>query len=95
MEKNYESETLQLFVAYRSICRPINYRVIAPLEDLLNQDMAFRKEVEGSIQSYIKIFTNTSQHLRSLNKYESRLNAIGIKLPESVKRTIKQYLGES
>lgn len=95
IEKNYECETLQRFVAYRSICRPINYRVIAPLEDMLNQDMAFRKEVEGSIQSYIKIFTNTSQHLRSLKKYESRLNAIGIKLPESVKRTIKQYLGEN
>jgi hypothetical protein len=95
MEKNYECETLQRFVAYRSICRPINYRVIAPLEDMLNQDMAFRKEVEGSIQSYIQIFTNTSQHIRSLKKYEARLNAIGIKLPESVKRTIKQYLNGS
>jgi Icc-related predicted phosphoesterase len=95
IEKNYECETLQLFVAYRAICRPINYRVIAPIEDLLNQDMAFRKEVEGSIQTYIRIFTNTSQHLRSLKKYEARLNAIGIKLPDSIKRTIKQYLGES
>jgi len=95
VEKNYECEILQRFVAYRSICRPINYRVIAPIDDLLNQDMSFRKEVEGSIQSYIRIFTNTSQHMRSLRKYESRLNAIGIKLPESVKRTIKQYLGEN
>ena len=94
-EKNYECETLQRFVAYRSICRPINYRVIAPLEDMLNQDMAFRKEVEGSIKSYIQIFTNTSQHLRSLRKYESRLNAIGIKLPDSIKRTIKQYLDQN
>jgi Icc-related predicted phosphoesterase len=94
-EKNYECETLQRFVAYRSICRPINYRVIAPLEDMLNQDIAFRKEVEGSIRSYIQIFTNTSQHMRSLKKYEARLNAIGIKLPESVKRTIKQYLNGS
>src|SRR5208283_3181809 len=60
MEKNFECETLQRFVAYRSICRPINYRVIAPIEDMLNQDILFKKEVEGSIQSYIQIFSNTS-----------------------------------
>lgn len=94
-EKNFECETLQRFLAYRSIGRPINYRVIAPLEDMLNQDMIFKKEVEGSIQSYIQIFSNTSSHIRSLKKYESRLNEIGIKVPESIKRTIKQYLNES
>ncbi len=92
LEKNYECETLQRFVAYRSLGRPINYRVIAPIDDLLNQDMIFRKEVEGSIQTYFQIFSNTSQHIRSLKKYESRLNAIGIKLPEYIRRKIKQYL---
>jgi len=93
-EKNFESEPLQRFVSYRSICRPINYRVIAPLEDLLNQDMIFRKEVEGSIQSYFRIFSTTSEHIRSLRKYESRLNAIGIRLPDSIRRKIKKYLHE-
>ncbi|HWR68181.1 MAG TPA: hypothetical protein VN416_04095, partial [Desulfomonilia bacterium] len=93
-EKNFECEVLQRFVAYRSICRPINYRVIAPSEDMLNADMIFRKEVEGSTQSYIQIFANTSEHVRSLKKYESRLNELGIRVPESVKRTIKQYLRE-
>lgn len=93
-DKNFESETLQRFVAYRSICRPINYRVIAPIEDALNQDMIFKKEVEGSIQSYFQIFSTTSEHIRSLRKYEARLNAIGIHLPDSIKRKIKQYLHE-
>ncbi|MCX8122860.1 MAG: metallophosphoesterase [Spirochaetes bacterium] len=91
-EKNYESETLQRFVAYRSICRPINYRVIAPLEDMLNQDIEFRKEVEGSIRSYFKIFVTTSQHIRSFKKYENRLKTIGIRLPDSIRRKILQYL---
>lgn len=95
MDKNFECETLQRFVAYRSIGRPINYRVVAPVEDLLNQDMIFKKEVEGSIQSYIQIFSNTSSHVRSLKKYESRLNDLGIKVPESIKRAIKQHLNES
>ena len=93
-ERNYESEMLQRFVAYRSICRPIHYRVIAPTEDMLNEEMAFRKEIEGSIQSYFKIFSSTSAHIRSLRNYESRLNAKGIKLPESIKLKIKKYLGE-
>jgi uncharacterized protein len=91
-EKNYECETTQRFVAYRSLCRPIHYRVIAPLEDLLNQDMEYRRELEGSIRSYFKIFVTTSEHVRSFNKYESRLNAIGIKLPESIRGKVRQYL---
>ncbi|HOJ13287.1 MAG TPA: metallophosphoesterase [Deltaproteobacteria bacterium] len=93
-ERDYECEVLQRFVAYRSICRPINYRVIAPIEDLLNSDISFRKEVEGSTQSYIRIFANTSAHVRSIKKYEARLNDLGIRVPESVKRAIKQYLRE-
>nr|HOO90674.1 hypothetical protein [Syntrophales bacterium] len=91
-EKNYECEMTQRFVSYRSICRPINYRVIAPVEDLLNKDMDFRMELEGSIQSYFKIFINTSQHTRSFDKYERRLNDIGIKLPESIRQKVIDYL---
>jgi len=56
--------------------------------------MIFRKEVEGSIQSYFRIFSTTSEHIRSLRKYESRLNAIGIRLPDSIRRKIKKYLHE-
>ncbi len=92
IEKNYECETTQRFVAYRSMCRAVNYRVIAPIEDLLNQDILFRKELEGSVQSYLKIFSATTPHMMSFKKYESRLNAIGIRLPESIRRKIKLYL---
>jgi uncharacterized protein len=91
-EKNYECEVTQRFVAYRSLCRPIHYRVIAPIEDLLNEDMAYRKELEGSIRSYFKIFVTTSQHVRSFRKYEERLSAVGIKLPESIRGKIRRYL---
>jgi hypothetical protein len=90
-EKDYECEMAMRFVAYRAICRPINYRFIAPVEDLLNQDMEFRTELEGSIRSYFRIFINTSQHTRSFKKYESRIREIGINLPESVRMKIKAY----
>jgi len=85
----------QRFVAYRAMCRPVNYRVIAPTEDLLNQDTLFRKELEGSVQAYLKIFSSTSPNLMSFKKYESRLTAIGVHLPESIRRKIKQYLNGS
>lgn len=91
-EKNYECEATQRFVAYRSLCRPIHYRVIAPIEDLLNRDMEYRKEIEGSIRSYFKIFVTTSEHVRSFHKYEQRLNELGIKLPESIRGKVRQYL---
>jgi hypothetical protein len=94
-EKNYEDEMLMRFVTYRAICRPINYRFIAPLEDLLNQDMEFRAEIEGSIRSYFQIFINTSQHTRSFKKYESRINDIGIKIPETVRLKIKEYFEQN
>ena len=90
-EKDYESEIAMRFVAYRAICRPINYRFIAPVEDLLNQDMEYRSELEGSIRSYFRIFINTSEHTRSFKKYESRIKEIGINLPESVRMKIKAY----
>ena len=94
-EKNYENEMMMRFVAYRSICRPINYRFIAPLEDLLNQDMEFRTEIEGSIRSYFQIFINTSQHTRSFKKYENRIKDIGIKIPETVRLKIKEYFEQN
>jgi len=94
-EKNYEDEMTMRFVAYRAICRPINYRFIAPLEDLLNQDMEFRTEIEGSIRSYFQIFINTSQHTRSFKKYENRIKDIGIKIPETVRLKIKEYFEQN
>jgi len=94
-EKYYENEMMMRFVAYRSICRPINYRFIAPVEDLLNQDMDFRTEIEGSIRSYFQIFINTSQHTRSFKKYENRIKDIGIKIPETIRQKIKEYFEQN
>ena len=90
-ERDYENEMAMRFVAYRAICRPINYRFIAPVEDLLNHDMEYRTEIEGSIRSYFRIFINTGEHTRSFKKYESRIREIGIRIPEAVRMKIKAY----
>ncbi len=90
-ENNYECEATQRFLAHRLMGRPINYRVIAPVEDLLNSNMEFRKEIEGSVQSFFKIFTNTSQHVHSFKKYELRLKSLGIKIPDVMRDKLKDY----
>lgn len=90
-DKNYECESTQRFLSHRLLGRPINYRVIAPIEDLLDENIEFRRELEGSIQSFFKIFTNTTQHVQSFQKYEQRLKSLGIKIPEAIKEKIKTY----
>ena len=92
-EKNYECEVTQRFVVYRAICRPINYKVIAYLEDMLNENIEYRKELEGSIRAYFNIFVTTSRHVRSMEKYESRLKSIGIRIPEVMRKKVDEYLG--
>jgi len=91
-ERNFECEMTQRFVAHRSMGRPINYRVIAPVEDMLNRDVELRREIEGSIHAFFKIFTNTSQHVTSFEKYELRLKSLGIKIPDAIRSKIRDYL---
>ncbi len=91
-EKNYESDSAQRFVAYRSMFRPINYKFIAPVEDQLNKDPEFRKELEGSVRSYLKILANTTKHINSFKKYKARLNSLGISIPRSIEKKIEEYL---
>ncbi len=91
-ERDFECEMTQRFVAHRSMGRPINYRVIAPVEDMLNRDIEFRREIEGSIAAFFKIFVNTSQHVNSFEKYELRLKSLGIKIPEAIYNKIRDYL---
>ncbi len=90
--QDYECIPTQRFVTYRGICRPINYQVIAPIEDMLNRNLDFRREMEGSVRSYFKIFATTTQHTKSFEKYEARLKTIGIKIPKQIRNKIKEYL---
>ena len=89
---NYECEMIQRFVVYRSVGRPIRADFFAQTEALLSQNMAFRQELEGSIRSYFRIFMTTAGHVKSFSKYESHLNAIGIRLPGAMRARIRAYL---
>lgn len=91
-DENYECEIIQRFVTHRAMCRPVNYRVIAPVEDLLNTRIEFRKEVEGSVRSYFKILMTTTSHSTSFDKYLTRIKSLGVKIPDAINSKIKRYL---
>ena len=92
IDENYECEITQRFVTHRAMCRPVNYRVIAPVEDLLNSKIEFRREVEGSVRSYFKIFMTTTSHSTSFDKYLTRIKSLGVKIPDAINAKIKRYL---
>jgi Icc-related predicted phosphoesterase len=89
---NYECEMTQRFVVYRSVGRPVRAALFASTEALLSQNEAFRQELEGSIRSYFRIFMTTARYVQSFSKYESHLNAIGIRLPGAMRARIRAYL---
>jgi len=91
-DENFECEITQRFVLHRAMCRPVNYMVIAPVEDLLNSKAEFRKEVEGSVRSYFKIFMTTTSHSTSFDKYLTRIRSLGVKIPDAINAKIKRYL---
>lgn len=91
-EENYECEVTQMFVLHRAVCRPVNYRVIAPVEDMLNKNAEFRKEIEGSARSFLQIFMTTTSHSTSFDKYLTRIKSLGVKIPESINEKIRLYL---
>ncbi|MBP9043349.1 MAG: metallophosphoesterase [Spirochaetes bacterium] len=92
MREDYECEVTQRFVAHRAISRPVNYRIIAPIEDMLNKKPEFRRELEGTVRSFFKIFMTTTSHSTSFDKYLTRLRSIGVKIPDSINNKIKKYL---
>lgn len=94
LERNYECQITQRFVSYRSMGRIAGKAVVAPVEDLLASHGEYLREIEGSIRSYFSIFMNTVQHTRSFQKYESRLRAIGITVPEPIARMLRSHLKE-
>jgi hypothetical protein len=59
---------------------------------MLNKKPEFRRELEGTVRSFFKIFMTTTSHSTSFDKYLTRLRSIGVKIPDSINNKIKKYL---
>ncbi|MEW6444209.1 MAG: hypothetical protein AB1640_24965 [bacterium] len=84
---------LQRFVLYRSICRPINVRMIRPIESQLLERPGLKKRVEHLLRDYFKSMVISPSHIYSFKKYEARLHDQGVNLPPTVLRKMESYLG--
>lgn len=90
--ENVNCELTQRFAVYRSICRPINYKIISPVEDLLNSNVAFRKQVEENMRSYLRVLASSQDIRKSFDKYITRLKTMGVTIPDSMARRIELIL---
>jgi Icc-related predicted phosphoesterase len=90
--ENVDCELTQRFAAYRSFCRPVNYRIIAPVEDQLNGNLVFRKQVEENMRSYLRVLGTTQDIRKSFDKYLTRLRTMGIAVPNSMIQRIERIL---
>ena len=84
---------LQRFVLYRSICRPINLRMIRETENLLLGKQALKRKVEYFLRDYFKSLVLAPSNIYSFKKYEARLHDQGVNLPPTVLRKLESYLG--
>jgi hypothetical protein len=93
IEGESESPVLQRFVVYRGMCRPVNYRVLAPVEDMLNANPTLRREVEQGMSEYLQVLGTTKDTTRSFDKYQARLKSMGVEIPEPLAKKIRAFLG--
>jgi hypothetical protein len=84
---------LQRFVLYRSICRPINLRMIRETETLLLEKKGLKGRVEYLLKDYFKEIILTHSHIYSFKKYEVRLHEQGVNLPPTIVDKLSAYLG--
>jgi hypothetical protein len=88
-----ECAALQRFVLYRSVCTPINLRMIRGTENLLLEKPGLKKRVEYRLRDYLHLMVLSHSHIMSFKKYESRLHAQGARLPAAVEEKLRAYLG--
>lgn len=91
-EENTETDIVARFVFYRTLCRGVNKRFLHPLEKKIMEKPHLFKVIEDVLTDALVEFTRTSSHESSFKKYSSRLEDIGIRLPEAVAKKILEYL---
>ncbi len=89
---NADCDQTQRFAVYRSFCRPVNYRLLAPVEDLLNRNVSFRRQVEENMRSYLRVLAASSDTRKSFEKYLTRLKTSGVVIPDEMMRRIEMLL---
>lgn len=90
--EDLEDGQLQRFLFYRSVCRPVNLRLIKRAENSLLDREVFRKRLEESLRPYLDVLVSSVRHVRSFDKYRERLAERGIRIPPDIEEAIGHWL---
>ncbi|PJZ46450.1 hypothetical protein [Leptospira brenneri] len=85
-------ETLYCLLFYRNIGRPVNRPLFIPFCDQLEENHDFVKEIMSWAAEALEGYLNTNQHRMSFNKYNERIRARGLSLPEGLQQELQAYM---
>lgn len=91
-DEDEEDGQLQRFIFYRLVCRPINIRLIKSAENLLMEHEEFRQRIEEGLQEHLDILVSSVRHIKSFDKYKTRLKEQGVEISKDVEEAIRNYL---
>jgi hypothetical protein len=86
-----DSYVLLRFAFYRSICRPVNVKILRPYQNRLVQDQELIKTMRPRLRDLFDGLCATSKHHLSFNKYQERLAQMGIQLPGIMRAIIRRH----
>ncbi|MCX7817093.1 MAG: metallophosphoesterase [Syntrophales bacterium] len=90
-KRDYEDHSLLLFAAYHTFGTTIKKGQVEQIEDHLERDGMFKGEIEGSGNAYLEIFINSLETSESLKDFYSKMESLGITVPESFQKIIAGY----
>ncbi|MCU0824429.1 MAG: hypothetical protein MUF77_07280 [Leptospira sp.] len=85
-------EALYCLLFYRNIGRPVNRPLFIPYCDQLEENPDFVKEIIPWAAEALEGYLNTNQHRMSFNKYNERIRARGLDLPEGLQQELQDYM---
>lgn len=86
-------ETLYCLLFYRNIGRPVNRPLFISYCDALEESPQFIKEIIPWAGEALEGYLSTNQHRLSFNKYNERIRARGLDLPEGLLQELHAYMG--
>lgn len=88
-----ENDSLIRYIFYRKVSRGINKRLLKSVDGHVNNKPLVKRRVEDKLEELMLSISGSSSQKYSLAKYRDRLNEMGIRLPESIRKKILLYLG--
>ncbi len=90
-EGDAESHMLLRFAFYRSICRPVNVKILRPYQNQLVENRLLIEGMRPRLRELFDGLCATSKHHLSFNKYQERLAQMGIQIPGIMRAIIRRH----